>query len=108
MGTKEIVKYASIENSYQQGFIERSPQEEYWWCITEKIHGANFQVFYDGNEIQLGSRNRFIKSDENFNNLHNIISGLKEKILNLCEDIGVYPITLYGEVYGDGVQSFFK
>ena len=101
-------KYSSIENHYQEGFLSKCPQENIDWCVTEKIHGANFQVYYDGEHLLLGSRNRFINTNENFNNLQNIIEEIKPKLLLMIKAFGKIPITLYGEVYGDGIQKGVK
>ena len=30
------------------------------WVVTEKIHGANFSVYYDGTTVQFAKRNSFV------------------------------------------------
>lgn len=108
--SEKFKKYSSIENHYQENFLTKCPQEKIAWCITEKIHGANFQVYYDGEQILLGSRNRFIKDNENFNNLNNLIQEIKPQLLHFFKSVNPesLPITLYGEVYGDGIQKGVK
>lgn len=105
--SEKFKKYSSIENHYQENFLTKCPQEIITWCITEKVHGANFQVHYDGKHILVGSRNRFINSDESFYNLNNLIQEIKPQLLHFFKSVNP-PITLYGEVYGDGVQKGVK
>ena len=106
MTSDKFVKYTSIENHYQEGFLARCPQEDIWWCMTEKIHGANFQVYYDGENFLIGSRNRFI-GNENFNNIQALVEAIRPNI-ELLKKRTTLPITLYGEVYGDGIQKGVK
>lgn len=106
MTSDKFVKYTSIENHYQEGFLARCPQEDIWWCMTEKIHGANFQVYYDGENFLIGSRNRFI-GNENFNNIQALVEAIRPNI-ELLKKRTQLPITLYGEVYGDGIQKGVK
>lgn len=102
-------KYSSIENHYQEGFLQSCPQEDIEWCVTEKIHGANFQVYYDGENFLLGTRNRFLGED-NFHGLKEIVEGIKHRILNLYYDYSLSNevMILYGEIYGDGIQKGVK
>ena len=34
MTSDKFVKYTSIENHYQEGFLASCPQEDIWWCMT--------------------------------------------------------------------------
>lgn len=102
MVSDKFVKYISIENHYQNVYLDKCPQDKYMWCITEKIHGSNFQVFYDGENVLIGSRNHFV---DDFNNLKELLAPYMNKIKSLYVNI---PVTLYGEVYGDGIQKGVK
>lgn len=111
--SEKFKKYSSIENYYQEGFFitlcKATAQDEYLWCVTEKIHGANFQVYYDGEDFLIGSRNRWLNPNENFYNLYNLINEIKPNIMELMMEFSKKPpIRLYGEVYGDGVQKGVK
>ncbi len=113
MTSDKFKKYSSIENHYQEGFIMRCPEGNYTWCITEKIHGSNFQVYYDGENFLLGSRNRFINSNESFYGLQDLVNYYKEevKLIFQQEHKDNEPMTelvLYGEIYGDGIQKGVK
>lgn len=75
--------------------------------MTEKIHGANFQVYFDGEHFLIGSRNRFLNTTDKFHNLQKLIEEVRPNIELLKQFISK-PITLYGEVYGDGIQKGVK
>ena len=112
MGTlsDKFTKYSSIENHYQEGFLARCPQQDLLWGVTEKIHGANFQVYVDNENFLIGSRNRWLHENDNFHGLQKIIEGYKDDIMwlknRICRD--TKSLTLYGEVYGDNVQKEVK
>lgn len=109
MTSDKFKKYTSIENHYQESFLVHCPDVITTWCVTEKIHGANFQVYYDGENFLVGSRNHFIDSNDNFYGLNDIIKNYKNSIMQIWHDMVVdKPITLYGEVYGDGIQKGIK
>lgn len=113
MTSDKFKKYSSIENHYQEGFIMRCPEGNYDWCITEKIHGANFQIYYDGENFLLGSRNRFINSNESFYGLQNLAGSLEDEIrafffFSNLSDMPIKELVLYGEIYGDGIQKGVK
>lgn len=103
----KFIKYSSIENHYQEGFLARCPQEDIIWCMTEKIHGSNFQIYFDGEHFLIGSRNRFLNTTDKFHNLQKLVEEIKPNIELLKQFISK-PITLYGEVYGDGIQKGVK
>lgn len=105
----KFVKYSSIENHYQEGFLDKCPEGQIYWCVTEKIHGSNFQVYYDGENLLIGSRNRFLNATDKFNGLQDIIKELEPNIKACYDELVIKkPLTFYGEVYGDGIQKGVK
>lgn len=109
MTSDKFVKYSSIENHYQEGFLERCPEGEIFWCVTEKIHGSNFQVYYDGENFLIGSRNRFLNLTDNFYGLQALVEEIKPNLIACYNDLVIKkPLTFYGEVYGDGIQKGVK
>jgi len=63
-------KWPSIENTYREKFIAQFLDEfpelaDETYIITEKLHGSNIQVYLsqDHDEIQIGSRNQFLKGN---------------------------------------------
>ncbi len=109
----EFKKYPSIENHYQDKFIRRwiesipeLPNVSY--IVTEKIHGANFQIMIDEHGIEFASRNRTLSPDEKFNDYQNVMKGCEELIEAFQRIATSYPpskIRLYGEIFGDGIQK---
>ena len=104
----EFNKYNSIENSYREKYIDLLYQHNYGninYCITEKIHGANFQFITDGKTVSVGSRNQLV--DSSFYNCGLVIESISPHIMELKNKH--YPhskyITVYGELYGKGIQS---
>lgn len=110
----KFYKYPDIENSYQEGFIEKIRKAGYEDCpymITEKIHGANSQITYNviSGEFSYGSRSHFLAEGEKFYNLQGILDSKQEavKVLAglLSGDLAalgqrVKTVTVYGEVFG--------
>lgn len=105
-------KYPKLTNAYMieqvQKFIDTVPSEEQWY-VTEKIHGANFQVGWRKDDngkfgIRLGSRQNFITEDffglsasreftDTLSNITSILSSFTEEAI------------IYGEVYGSNIQK---
>ena len=113
MTSDKFKKYSSIENHYQEGFIMRCPEGNYTYCILEKIHGSNFQIYYDGENFLLGSRNRFINKDESFYGLQNLAEKYEDEIRSFyfwsfLYGVPLKELVLYGEIYGDGIQKGVK
>ena len=101
-------KYGSIENSYREKTLyyihsEGFADPEILWVATEKIHGANFSLWYDGKDFNCGKRSGFIGAD-NFYNVDRIrdtlrcyMEDLHYEIDRLC--LGT-EVVVYGELFG--------
>ena len=107
-------KYPSIENSYQEKFINKvlcdiPALEICRYILQEKIHGSNFQVCIskDGS-IRYGKRSSFLEETTSFYGyqevVHNMIS-VFEKIRNNTVLPYNNSITLYGELFGSNIQK---
>lgn len=107
-------KYPSIENSYQEKFVHiaLSMHPELETCkyiLQEKLHGSNFQVCISKNgDIKYGKRSTFLEEKSNFYNYQEVVFSM----LDLFRKVGINPyipftdsITLYGELFGAGVQK---
>ena len=75
------------------------------WVATEKIHGANFSLSYDGESLRCAKRKAFLEEDQDFFGYQRVREGLEEKIpalfLALQESIPeLSSITVYGELFG--------
>jgi len=111
----EFKKYPSIENHYQSKFIERFlelyPELAYQsYIITEKLHGCNIQIHITKDNIEIGKRTDWVKDDEKFNDIQNVVN--QDKYMRIFKEIQerdisgeVENITLYGELVGQGIQK---
>lgn len=103
-------KYRSIENSYRQAFIDKIVNEGKGgglWVAHEKIHGSNFSIWYDGNEVRFASRSSFIGENASFYGFQKHIENMKQFIKNIWTMVNgsveygnVQSITVFGELFG--------
>jgi len=108
-------KYPSIENSYNQKKIDRFlrdfpilKNEQY--IVTEKRDGSNIQIIFTPSEkkkFKIGSRNRVLSRDEDFNDVWNVIKKYDELISygKHLSQIHNSVVTFYGEIFGKGIQK---
>lgn len=79
--------------------------------VFEKIHGSNIQImgiYNDGKwNVKIGSRKRWITSEDKFNNIQQIYTNNITNIHNLFDDAVKYfdykdgvVVRIYGEVFG--------
>lgn len=105
---QNFYKYSSIENSYQSQYIDKIKEHGFGnitYCATEKIHGSNTQVYFDGVNFLYGSRNHYLEENEKCYNLQDVVQPLKASISNIYKDIdesrdNVQAIIVFGEVFG--------
>ena len=105
-----FIKYRSIENSYREKFINMVREHEYdapdiKWVATEKIHGGNFSVWVDKDEIKPAKRTSFIEKDEFFFNYELIMEKYSEDARKLYKYFkNIHPnlnqIAIFGELFG--------
>jgi len=116
----EFKRYPSIENSYQiktVSHIIESEKSKQDWVVHEKIHGANFALYFNGTEAKAAKRNSFLEGGENFYSANKILDKYKEKLVksfsNVSSEIlhivpNISYCILYGELYGGGVHPDLK
>lgn len=100
----KMEKYPEIENSYRTKFVEYLKNEGLTggeWIVQEKVHGTNLQIFYDGFNAKVGSRNDWLEQSYNFfgNCWVSIVEDLKPS-LNKIYDFFNDSFILYGELFG--------
>ena len=107
-------KYNSIENIGRQREIDAifySGLNGGVWTASEKIHGANMSMWFDGAEMKVGKRSGFFnhlspKAFYSFDYVEfNEYLPKMRKLYELCGDKFVTPIdtiTVYGEWFGGG------
>lgn len=102
----EFKKYTSIENSYRIKFLEYVKEKGYdkeTYTVTEKIHGANFSIWYNGEHFRFAKRSKFLGNESDF---YSYKTATKELIDKIKEVYNKSPIckgqilTLYGELFG--------
>lgn len=107
-------KYNSIDNHYQTKEIMRwlseYPElENETFVLTEKVDGANIQLYFtpDGG-FKYGKRSAFLSPEEKFFDLHELVAGPYKCMI---DELSAYSKTegktvrLFGEIYGPGVQK---
>lgn len=99
-------KFSSLENSYRQNLIDKLQYEGKdggEWIVTEKIHGANFSFWCNGEEVKVASRSQFV--DGTFYNCQAVINRYSEDVLAFCNENNLTDVVIYGELFGKGVQK---
>ncbi|WP_142719495.1 RNA ligase family protein [Chryseobacterium rhizoplanae] len=77
--------------------------------VQEKVHGANFSFFTDGNEIKIAKRTAFIEKDEKFFNAHQILERYRKNVTRVFQKVktihpDVETVVIYGELFGGGYK----
>lgn len=101
-------KYNSIENTYQQKVIEQIYFHEFdkaTFVVQEKVHGANFSLITDGENIEAAKRTSLLAPDEQFYNFQYVRDLYAENLLALFQDLKAeFPATkqiaVFGELFG--------
>lgn len=102
----EFKKFSSLENTYRQNLIDKVKYEGKdvgVWIATEKIHGANFSFWCDGNEVKVASRSQFV--DGTFYNCQAVVNRYSQDILDWCKEKNISNFVVYGELFGKGIQK---
>lgn len=105
----KFIKYNSLENHYQQKFIDKVCEEGLAggsWVATEKIHGANFSFWYNGTgDVKTAKRSGFCEL--NFFSCHIVFDKYQQCIKNMYEGLildGTITredtLVVYGEIFG--------
>jgi len=76
------------------------------FVVLEKVHGANFSFWYDGNELRTAKKSDFVGGEgEDFYNSHLIKTRYTDNIKNLFEHFNrkfgkINDMVVYGELFG--------
>lgn len=115
--SNKFERYPSITNHYQDNFIfkitSQTPKNTKY-VVTEKVHGANFQVTgtysEDGIDIRVGSRSKWttleffgIGDSNSFMEQYNKV--IKYIFDTLYKHDGLKEISVFGEIYGGNIQK---
>lgn len=104
----EFRKYNSIENTYQKQVLEQIIMhgfEKETYIVQEKVHGANFSFYTDGETIKIAKRTDFVTEEETFYNAHEVLEKYTEKVKNAFKVIQsefqeTQFIVIFGELFG--------
>ena len=104
----DFKKYSSIENSFDNEYIERVRQytdPKLIYVVQEKVHGSNTSFITDGKTIKFAKRTALIGDDEKFFDYEELLERYSDKVKNLYQLIKKdYPeidyIIVFGEFFG--------
>lgn len=108
-------KFTKLTNTYDNRIINRIRQDfpEAVWVITEKLDGANFSFYYNGEDFRVASRNQFV--DGTFFNCQQVINRYEDSIKDFyaqaLQDGNLFSgdvLTITGELIGDNINSRVK
>jgi len=105
----EFRKYPSIENTYRKKSITEIKKfgfDSYDWVVLNKVHGANFSIWCDGENVYCAKRNSFISDEkEKFYGYKDVVKDYKDRIIqatkdfqNLFNDNNI--VVFCGEIFG--------
>ena len=103
----KFVKFRSIENLTRTAFLKRVQTQALTggeWAVTEKVHGGNFSLWFDGTDFKMAKRSSFLGEETTFFGADVIKDELekKTKVLweNLSEKNQPLEIAIFGEMFG--------
>lgn len=104
----KFTKYPSLTNHYAIGkrkdLIGRLDYEYY---ATEKIHGTNIQLTVDKHlRVGVGKRSTFITNEKPYSDVFKLSESIIAELQGfISENANIEQVTLYGELFGNGVQK---
>lgn len=106
----EFKKYNSIENSYREKFLDYMKRELLHggeFVVHEKVHGANFSFWFDGEVFRCAKRSGFLsgKEEQNFGGAATVLKEHIDRLKTLYTNLqfkfpGFKIMTVYGEIIG--------
>lgn len=107
----EFKKYSDIENVREDriAFLNTLMIDpSIYWVAHEKLHGANFSIWINKDEIRYASRQQWV--DETFYNCKTVLDNLLPNVIKIQNSIKAWGTsgevwTIYGELFGDKIQK---
>jgi Rnl2 family RNA ligase len=101
-------KYASIENSYRNEFIDRIKShgfENHEFIVQEKAHGSNLSYWTsNGIDFSAAKRSGMVEKDEKFYNHDLVLEELKPKFIHIWNQLNkikpIHQLAIFGEIIG--------
>ncbi len=104
-----IFKYQKISDKIDKYVFTNKDQKIFSntnkWIVTEKVHGANFAVYYNNGNITFSKRNSILKDTDWFYNYQLIKDKLSTNITKLSKIMNATNIVIYGELFGGWYPS---
>ncbi|QMV33811.1 RNA ligase 2 [Escherichia phage DK-13] len=104
-------KYNSLENHYNNKFIEKIRLQGFTsgeWVAREKIHGTNFSLIIEQDNVTCAKRTGPILPAEDFYGYEIVLKNYADSIKSvqkLLQDINYQAYQIYGEFAGAGIQK---
>lgn len=106
----KFFKYPSIPSLTDKAASNYILTDDMWYAF-EKIHGANYQLATDGDNVEAYSRNQMVTNDEFFGH-KSVYSKYKASVVELWHEMlldGMIghgdTLRLFGELAGDDIHS---
>jgi len=101
-------RYNSIENTYRTktlNTIAEQGKSGGEWIVEEKVHGANFSFWFDGEKMRTAKRSGFVGNDgENFFNSDLIKERYETSVKHLYNQLKLShefdTLVVFGEIFG--------
>ncbi len=96
-------RYGSIENITRQkalDYIVGQGLSGGEWVVQEKVHGANFSIWFQDPEIKFAKRSQFIDDEDNFYQYCSLKAELIDNIMSIVKDLDAKEVVIYGELCG--------
>lgn len=104
-------KYNKISNAYDKKTLQKIPNKDDEWVVTEKIHGSNFLISIDKDNIVCGKRTSLLNDDDikKFCNAQEVFEKYKDLARNIWKEFcEVDTIIIYGELFGGSYPGYKK
>ncbi len=103
-----FISYEKIAESSSQWNLSPSDYRAFNktdWVVTEKIHGANFCIFTDGEILRFAKRKQFLEPGEDFFGFKSFETQLFTQVRELFQILQTsfnHPlrVSIYGELFG--------
>lgn len=117
-------KYATIENSDNEKILTNLKKlgyfaENYLYTVQEKIHGSNFSIWINENEVKYAKRSAFLGKDSDFYNFQQVMMDFNGPIQLIQKDFinqpfhfedgsteNIEQICIYGELCGGKYEGY--
>ncbi len=106
----EFRKYNSLENTYLKDELDRiitSGNHLGEFVVQEKVHGANFSIWYNGKTFKMAKRSGFLEDNEDFYGAGKVLEKYKNNIETLYKMLNTNDIKQKENETDDTVLAVF-